>query len=132
MGEDKKELLIRRNPKRVRLCTQHSNSFSPKRMQWPMTYTSNCLFRVCSMKSGGQIQIQNKLLIVPQGAAAPPDLACLRRRQDMDQRSWNLAASSSLAEAILAQGPSSLTSEVPSFISTWPLLYPRRITACSH
>lgn len=45
MGEDKKELLIRRSLKRVRLCTQHSNSFSPKRMQWPMTYTSNCLFK---------------------------------------------------------------------------------------
>lgn len=71
MGEDKKELLIRRSLKRVRLCTQHSNSFSPKRMQWPITYTSNCLFRVCSLKSGGQIQIQNKLLIFPRGAAAP-------------------------------------------------------------
>ena len=41
MGEDKKELLISRNLKRVRLCTQHSNSFSPKGTQRPMTYTSN-------------------------------------------------------------------------------------------
>ena len=50
----------------------------------------------------------------------------------MDQRSWNLATSSSLAAAILAQGPSFLTSQLASFISMWPIPHPHRITVCSH
>ena len=108
MGEDKKELLIRRSLKRVRLCTQHSNSFSPKRMQWPMTYTSNCLFKSLQPEVWWADPNPKQTPDRPPGSCCSPDLACLRTRQDMDQRSWNLATSSSLAAAILAQGPCGL------------------------
>lgn len=88
--------------------------------------------RVCSLKFGGQFQVQNKPLIFLQGAAAPEILPISGGGRTWIKGPGNLATSSSLAAAILAQGPSFLTSQLASFISMWPLLHPNRITVCSH
>ena len=117
MGEDKKELLIRRSLKRVRLCTQHSNSFSPKRMQWPMTYTSNCLFK----------SLQPEVWWADPNPKQTPQILPVSGQG----RTWTKGPGIWPLPPPWLQ-PSWLKDHVASFISVWLLLYPRRITACSH